>query len=77
MLHRFATDESGQSLTEYASVVALVALALLLVLIAFRDQLARIFGVMRSETAEIQNQMKESPGLGEGAGCPSVTGCKR
>jgi pilus assembly protein Flp/PilA len=36
-------DESGQGLTEYGLIVGIVAVALLLILIAFRDQLARIY----------------------------------
>ena len=39
----FWTDESGQGLTEYALIIALVSIALILVLIAFRDQIARVF----------------------------------
>jgi Flp pilus assembly pilin Flp len=49
LLKTFATDESGQGLTEYASIVALVSVALILVLVAFRDELARIYNAMRSE----------------------------
>jgi Flp pilus assembly pilin Flp len=45
----FWTSESGQGLTEYASIVALVSVALILVLVAFRDELARIYNAMRSE----------------------------
>ena len=49
LLKNFGTDESGQGLTEYASIVALVSVALILVLVAFRDELARIYNAMRSE----------------------------
>ena len=49
LLKSFGTDESGQGLTEYASIVALVSVALILVLIAFRDELARIYNAMRGE----------------------------
>ena len=49
LLQQFWTDESGQGLTEYASIVALVSVALILVLIAFRDELGRIFNAMRNE----------------------------
>lgn len=49
LLKNFVTDESGQGLTEYASIVALVSVALILVLVAFRDELARIYNAMRSE----------------------------
>ena len=48
-VQRFWRDDSGQGLTEYASIVALVSVALILVLIAFRDELARIFNAMRTE----------------------------
>ena len=49
LLQQFWTDESGQGLTEYASIVALVSVALILVLIAFRNELGRIFNAMRNE----------------------------
>jgi Flp pilus assembly pilin Flp len=49
LLKTFWTDQSGQGLTEYASIVALVSVALILVLVAFRDELARIYNAMRSE----------------------------
>ena len=49
ILKQFWADESGQGLTEYASIVALVSVALMLVLIAFRDELGRIFNAMRTE----------------------------
>jgi len=48
-LRRFWTDESAQGLTEYASIVALVSVALILVLIAFRNEIGRIFNAMRTE----------------------------
>ena len=76
VLQAFLTDETGQSLTEYASIVALVALTVLLLLIAFREQLASIFAELKEGTTEVQRQVKERPGLGQGAGCPSVGGCK-
>ena len=49
LLKSFWTDQSGQGLTEYASIVALVSVALILVLVAFRDELARIYNAMRTE----------------------------
>ena len=49
LLKTFWTDQSGQGLTEYASIVALVSVALILVLVAVRDELARIYNAMRSE----------------------------
>jgi len=47
-------DESGQGLTEYAVIVALVAVALILILIAFRDELGRIF---RAIITELNNEV--------------------
>jgi pilus assembly protein Flp/PilA len=52
LLQRFWSDESGQGLTEYASIIALVSVALLLVLVAFRNELGRIFNAMRTELNE-------------------------
>lgn len=49
LLKQFWADDSGQGLTEYASIVALVSIALMLVLIAFRDQLGTIYNAMRTE----------------------------
>jgi pilus assembly protein Flp/PilA len=37
------TDESGQGLTEYAVIIALVSIGLLLILIAFRGAIANVF----------------------------------
>ena len=45
----FWTDESGQGLTEYAVIIALVSIALLVVLAAFRDELASVFNEIRTE----------------------------
>jgi pilus assembly protein Flp/PilA len=49
LLKKLWADDSGQGLTEYASIIALVSVALLLVLVAFRDELGRIFNAMRTE----------------------------
>ena len=40
LLKSFWTDESGQGLTEYALIIALVAIGLILVLIGFRGTIA-------------------------------------
>jgi pilus assembly protein Flp/PilA len=47
----FWKDESGQGLTEYALIIALVSIALILVLIAFRDEIGRVFNEIRSTLA--------------------------
>ena len=40
---RFWNDESGQGLTEYALVLALVSIGLIAVLVLFRDSIGGIF----------------------------------
>lgn len=49
LIKTFWTDESGQGLTEYAVIIGLVSVALLLVLIAFRDEIARVFNDARGQ----------------------------
>lgn len=39
----FMNDESGQSLVEYALVIALVALAVIGALVIFKDKIAAVF----------------------------------
>ena len=51
VFRKFWADESGQALTEYALIIALVSIGLILVLIAFRDELGRIFNAIRTELA--------------------------
>lgn len=52
LFNRFWTDESGQTLTEYALILALVSIGLMLVLFAFRNELGRVFNAV---TKELQN----------------------
>ena len=49
MFKSFWADESGQGLTEYALIIALVAIGLIIILIAFRDAIVRIFVAIRGE----------------------------
>jgi len=51
-------DESGQGLTEYALIIALVSIALVLILVAFRDELARVFNAIGSL---LQSQTVSTP----------------
>jgi pilus assembly protein Flp/PilA len=53
LLRSFWTDESGQGLTEYAVIIALVSVALLVVLAAFREELATVFNKIRTS---LENQ---------------------
>lgn len=48
-LMSFWTDESGQSSTGYAVVFALVAIVLVLVLVAFRDEIARALDEIKED----------------------------
>lgn len=43
LFSRFWTDESGQGLTEYALVLALVSIGLIAVLVIFREAIGGIF----------------------------------
>jgi Flp pilus assembly pilin Flp len=52
LLKNLWNDESGQGLTEYAVIVALVAIGLILVLVAFREAIAQVF---RDTTTELGN----------------------
>lgn len=49
LLKSFWTDESGQGLTEYALIIALVSIGLILILIAFRGAIANVFRNIISE----------------------------
>ena len=43
LIKRFWTDESGQGLTEYALIIALVSIGLIAILIIFRDEIGDVF----------------------------------
>jgi pilus assembly protein Flp/PilA len=47
--NNFVKDESGQGLTEYILIIALIAVGLVLVLGAFRDEIGRIFNLAGDE----------------------------
>lgn len=49
------SDESGQTLTEYALIIALVSIGLILALTAFRDSIGRLF-------VSIRNTLDNAPG---------------
>lgn len=46
---RIHRDEEGQGMTEYILIVVFVAIAILLILGAFRDEIARLFRGTNSE----------------------------
>jgi pilus assembly protein Flp/PilA len=43
LMRRFWTDESGQGLTEYALIIALVSIGLIAVLLLFRNAIGAVF----------------------------------
>lgn len=43
LMKRFWNDESGQGLTEYALILALVSIGLIAVLVLFRDAIGKVF----------------------------------
>ena len=61
MLKSFWTDESGQGLTEYALIIALVSIGLILILIAFRNAIGDVF-------AAIRDRLSTAPDDGYGEG---------
>jgi len=46
LIQRFWSDDSGQGLTEYALIVGLVSVGLILVLVAFRDEIGRVLNAV-------------------------------
>ena len=52
LIQRFWSDDSGQGLTEYALIIGLVSIGLILVLTAFRDEIGR---VLNDITLELRN----------------------
>lgn len=53
-IKNFLADERGQASTEYAVIIGLIALALIAVLVGFRDELQRIF---TDATGELQTKV--------------------
>lgn len=49
LIKNFWNDESGQGLTEYAVIIGLVSVALIAVLVLFRNQIASVFNDARGE----------------------------
>jgi pilus assembly protein Flp/PilA len=53
--HQFASDESGQGLVEYALIIALVAIGLIVILTLLRNSIGNVFNATR-------NKLDEAPG---------------
>lgn len=49
LMRRFWTDESGQGLTEYALIIALVSIGLIAVLLLFRNAIGGVFDAIIGE----------------------------
>jgi Flp pilus assembly pilin Flp len=54
LLDRFVADESGQGLSEYSLIVALVATALIAILVLFRNSVGNVFNTSKNELNEAQ-----------------------
>lgn len=57
LLTRLLSDESGQGLTEYALIIALVAVALVAILVLFRNAIGGVFNA----GAQVLNNAPNSP----------------
>ena len=53
--HRFVSDEGGQGLVEYALIIALVAIGLIVILTLLRNAIGNVFN-------ESRNQLNNAPG---------------
>ena len=49
------SDESGQGLTEYALIIGLVSVALILLLVAMRDSLGSVFNAIVDELQNVDS----------------------
>jgi pilus assembly protein Flp/PilA len=59
------SDDSGQGLTEYALIIGLVSVALVLLLIAMSDELGRVFNAIVNELSGVgPNQQAVTGGGG-------------
>ena len=54
-IKNFWTEESGQGLTEYALIIALVAIGLIAILVLFRNSIGNVFNTSR-------NTLNNAPG---------------
>jgi pilus assembly protein Flp/PilA len=55
LFKRFMKDESGQGLTEYVLIIALVAIGVIAIMVVFRNSIGKLF-----ETAS--NELENAPG---------------
>jgi pilus assembly protein Flp/PilA len=57
----FWSDESGQGLTEYALIIGLVSVALVLLLIAMSNQLGAVFNAIVDELEGVGPNIQQQP----------------
>jgi pilus assembly protein Flp/PilA len=55
LVRQFMRDESGQGLVEYALIIALVAIGLIVILTLLRNSIGNVFN-------ETRNQLNNAPG---------------
>jgi pilus assembly protein Flp/PilA len=55
LVRQFVRDESGQGLVEYALIIALVAIGLIVILTLLRNSIGNVFN-------ETKNQLNNAPG---------------
>ena len=53
MLRSFWNDESGQGLAEYAVLIALITLALIVIITLFGAQILRVFSLVTSRLTSV------------------------
>lgn len=58
LMRRFRSDTAGQGLVEYVLIIALVAVALIAIIIVFRDTVAKVFGM-------VADTLNETPVCGQ------------
>lgn len=60
MVKSFWSDESGQGLTEYGLILALIALAVLGILILFREELQRVWNAILGGIQNVEDPVQTS-----------------
>jgi pilus assembly protein Flp/PilA len=58
--NNFVADESGQGLVEYVLIIALVSVGLIVVLAAFRSQIASVFRKIGNEMQNATVQQEQA-----------------
>ncbi|NPV81006.1 MAG: Flp family type IVb pilin [Firmicutes bacterium] len=56
LLKRLVKEESGQAMVEYGLIIAVIAIAVVAVLVAFRDEIANVFNRATTALRETGNE---------------------